>query len=356
MTRHYSTRDFFRQMPNALLARYFAARGVLADFDFAAMKETRIEPLFGAWMALREAQRARMEADLREVADVSNEKGVKAIIDEALFHMEEESENPAFVALLMELPDHHDRAMIVFLGRPNLWRGATRFHQPDTRSYWRKRKNLRTVPAAVEMANLRRWDAALGADAPHARKASRDWFVTRAASHCIFLGVRPVAKVTTVNRGAGASCLKPCECDNVLEGAAPTNPVEVASMTVDCLPYLAATRASACGQVMQGQFQSLTKPLEEEFVHSLSDLRAALRQRVEMECFPFPWDLLSPSNVAALHNAKITRPPRPRVRSGEPRGTWLPGSSRSKPREASGNASAQVRQGTWLRTRRDWQI
>ena len=29
MARHYSTRDFFRQMPNALLARYFQARGLL---------------------------------------------------------------------------------------------------------------------------------------------------------------------------------------------------------------------------------------------------------------------------------------------------------------------------------------
>ena len=27
MGRHYSTRDFFRQMPNRLLARYFTARG-----------------------------------------------------------------------------------------------------------------------------------------------------------------------------------------------------------------------------------------------------------------------------------------------------------------------------------------
>jgi hypothetical protein len=42
-------------MPNALLARYFEARGVLQEFDFAAMKETKIEPLFEAWMALPEA-------------------------------------------------------------------------------------------------------------------------------------------------------------------------------------------------------------------------------------------------------------------------------------------------------------
>ena len=42
MTQHYSTRAFFRQMPNGFLARYFAVREVLADFDFKAMKEPRL--------------------------------------------------------------------------------------------------------------------------------------------------------------------------------------------------------------------------------------------------------------------------------------------------------------------------
>jgi hypothetical protein len=28
MARHYSTRDFFRQMPNVLLARYFQGKGL----------------------------------------------------------------------------------------------------------------------------------------------------------------------------------------------------------------------------------------------------------------------------------------------------------------------------------------
>ena len=37
MARHYATRDFFRQMPNPLLARYFHARGVFADLDIAAV-------------------------------------------------------------------------------------------------------------------------------------------------------------------------------------------------------------------------------------------------------------------------------------------------------------------------------
>lgn len=43
MSRHYSTREFFRQMPNALLARYFHARELFHELDFAAMKETKPE-------------------------------------------------------------------------------------------------------------------------------------------------------------------------------------------------------------------------------------------------------------------------------------------------------------------------
>lgn len=43
MTRNYSPRDFFRQMPNAYLARYFSAREVLKDFDFKTLKETKVD-------------------------------------------------------------------------------------------------------------------------------------------------------------------------------------------------------------------------------------------------------------------------------------------------------------------------
>lgn len=56
MTRHYLPREFFRNTPNALLARYFAAREVLQDFDFVAIKETRIGPLFEAWLAMPDSE------------------------------------------------------------------------------------------------------------------------------------------------------------------------------------------------------------------------------------------------------------------------------------------------------------
>ena len=37
MARHYSARDFFRQMSNGLLARYFQAQGLFGDLDFVTM-------------------------------------------------------------------------------------------------------------------------------------------------------------------------------------------------------------------------------------------------------------------------------------------------------------------------------
>jgi hypothetical protein len=41
MARHYSTKNFFRQMPNALLVHYFHAREPLGDLDFSGIKETQ---------------------------------------------------------------------------------------------------------------------------------------------------------------------------------------------------------------------------------------------------------------------------------------------------------------------------
>ena len=67
MTRHYTTQEFFRQMPNALLARYFAAHQALADVDFSMLKDGRPDELFTAWLLLPEEQRNRMDAECKEI-------------------------------------------------------------------------------------------------------------------------------------------------------------------------------------------------------------------------------------------------------------------------------------------------
>ncbi len=141
MGRHYSTRDFFRQMPNRLLARYFVARGVLDGVDFAALKESRIEPLFDAWLALPEASRDGMDAELREIHGMSSEKGWCAIRDEAVWQMRNTPDELAqFVEAMAGLGGHDERAVVVFLDYPQFWKGATYFCHADNLSYWRKRK------------------------------------------------------------------------------------------------------------------------------------------------------------------------------------------------------------------------
>ena len=74
-------------MPNALLARYFQGRGLFGDLDFSALKETQPDKLFAAWLSLRDTQRNAMDAEFREIFELSCEKGSRAIIDEAEWHL-----------------------------------------------------------------------------------------------------------------------------------------------------------------------------------------------------------------------------------------------------------------------------
>lgn len=155
MARQYSTKDFFRQVPKALLGRYFTARQALGEMDFAGMKEGDPQPLFDAWLGLPDDSRRVMEAEFREVAELSDPAGLIAILDEARFHLQGQPE--ALGALrdrLATLPDHHSRAMTVLLDHPEMWRGAVYFRHADKLTYWRKRKNLPRVAAAVDEASL----------------------------------------------------------------------------------------------------------------------------------------------------------------------------------------------------------
>jgi hypothetical protein len=155
MARHYSTTSFFRQVPNALLARYFHERGLFVDLDFSAIKETKPDSLFAAWLYLPEQQRNEMDADFRDIFELSCEKGFRAIIDEAQWQMRERPDAlTELIETLAALPSHYHRAMVTFLDHNLCWRGATRFYHADTLPYWRKRKNMGHTPAAVDDASI----------------------------------------------------------------------------------------------------------------------------------------------------------------------------------------------------------
>ena len=142
-------------MPNAMLARYFHGNGLFGDMDFAVMKEGKPDELFNAWLALPDNQRNKMDADFRDIFDMSCDKGFRAIIDEARWQMQETPEElQRFIEKLSALSNHYERAMVTFLDHNSCWRGATLFYHADTMHYWRKRKNLPQRKAAVDGASL----------------------------------------------------------------------------------------------------------------------------------------------------------------------------------------------------------
>lgn len=151
MARNYTTKDFFRKMPNALLARYFHKENLFTELDFSTMKETKPDALFAVWLNLEETQRHTIDTIFYEIFDMSCEKGSLAIIDEASWQLQK---NPVelnlFINNLSSLPNHFHRAMVAYLDYPQFWKGATRFYHADTLSYWRKRKNLGHNPASVD--------------------------------------------------------------------------------------------------------------------------------------------------------------------------------------------------------------
>jgi hypothetical protein len=155
MARHYSIKDFFRQMPNVLLARYFQERGLFSDLDFVAMKEGKPDELFAAWLALPDARRNEMDAELQDIFALCCEKGFLAILDEARWQLRKipEAITP-LVEKLSALPNHFERAMVTFLDHKDCWKGATRLYHADTLTYWRKRKNLPQRPAVVDDASI----------------------------------------------------------------------------------------------------------------------------------------------------------------------------------------------------------
>ena len=155
MARHYATRDFFRQMPNPLLARYFHARGVFADLDIAALPEPQPDALWAAWLTLDDTQRHAMDAAFQDIAALSGEKGYRAILDDAAWHFATDpAAHAAFVEQLASLEHHGARAMTTFLDHPACWRRAARFFHAEALPAWRKRTHLPHVPAAVDAASL----------------------------------------------------------------------------------------------------------------------------------------------------------------------------------------------------------
>lgn len=146
MARQFSPIQFFRRVPNELLARYFQEkRGVLQDIAFDKLMETEVEPIFRAFTALPSEKQAMIEAEFQEIDDMTCQGGVTALTDEAGFH-----DNKEFPEAISKIDGFHGKVMWAFLEYPAYWASATLFLRSDniSDSLWKKRNDLPPPSAA----------------------------------------------------------------------------------------------------------------------------------------------------------------------------------------------------------------
>ena len=77
------------------------------------MQEAQPDELVTAWLELPEDQRNLMAAEFREIFEMSCERGVWPILDEARWQWRDDPERlTAFVERLSAAPNHYHRAII----------------------------------------------------------------------------------------------------------------------------------------------------------------------------------------------------------------------------------------------------
>ncbi len=159
MARQYSHKQFFRQVPNRLLARYFQSKkNVLEDIDFEELGETEINPIFEAFIALPPEKQTEMEAEFQDIDTMACQGGVTALSDEADFHQDYE-----FLKEIAKIDGFHGKVMWTYLEHPQYWSGARGFLHSDSISVskWKKRNDFPHLPPKVEPEDIEKLSQAI---------------------------------------------------------------------------------------------------------------------------------------------------------------------------------------------------
>lgn len=150
MARQYSPKAFFRHVPNAMLKRYFDARGVLQAHDFSELTKSDVELIYQAWLTIPDEMRGNMEWDFKTIDKLACEAGIKTILEIAAFSDAHLAETLSAQAGL------HAKAFWLFLERPQYWQEARAYYRADTIKdhHWNECKTVNHAPARVEESDL----------------------------------------------------------------------------------------------------------------------------------------------------------------------------------------------------------
>jgi hypothetical protein len=152
MTRDYSPKTFLRQTPNTILKEYFRCKDLLADIDFDSLNETNIDPISEFLDGIPENQKKQIEAEFRQINEMSCAMGVQVLVEEAgsPFHRLDVSET------FERMKNHYERAFWVFLNHRTVFDIACELAYMDRASGWKQRYVGENLTPAVGKEDLER--------------------------------------------------------------------------------------------------------------------------------------------------------------------------------------------------------
>lgn len=161
MSQQYAPKTFLRQTSNRLLRECFAREGVLADVDWNAIPEHRVEYVWDRWQHLPDVSRTAIERLFEDAEQLASEQGIQALIDECNFHQVD-------IAAEWEregLSSFRDRAMWVALYHSRAFQVAGIINHAHTlpMRYWKKRGNMPQVQPNVAPEAIERFAEAISA-------------------------------------------------------------------------------------------------------------------------------------------------------------------------------------------------
>ncbi len=126
-TGQYQHRQFFRRVPNKYLAAYFEDKGIDLEVDFKELKESEVEPIFQAFIALDKDEQARMEMDFQDIDALASDAGIEVPLNEAVFYQDDD-----FPVEIAKIDGEHGKAFWAFLHKREYWNGAASLLHADT--------------------------------------------------------------------------------------------------------------------------------------------------------------------------------------------------------------------------------
>lgn len=159
MAIHYTPKTFLRQTSNNLLQACFGQVGVLQELPWADLADHQIDVVYDSWQSLPEPQRLDIERMFEEAEALSSEEGVKAIIDEGIYHgLDLATELEPFQNL-------RDKAMHVAINHPRVFQVAGTINHAHSlsRRCWRHRGNMPPRQPDVTQTSLDEFRDAISA-------------------------------------------------------------------------------------------------------------------------------------------------------------------------------------------------